>query len=83
MRNDAAPAVGSIPVEDQFADAVLRGGVEDWTQQGKAVTFAVDGVATRRERDVAVSSGSSFPDGVVFERGADHAAAKTRKERSR
>jgi hypothetical protein len=50
-----------VGVEDEIADAILGRGVGDRTQEGKAAALAVDGVLTRRERDVAPAA-TALPD---------------------
>ena len=52
-----------VGVEDQLADALLRGGVDDRPQQGERSALAVDGVLAGGERDVPAAAGAAFPDG--------------------
>ena len=49
-------------LENQLAQAVLRGDVEDRPQQREAAALAVDAVLPRRKRDVPPVSTSPFPD---------------------
>ena len=51
-----------IGFEEEIADAILGRGVGDRTQEGKAAALAVDGVLTRRERDVAPAAATALPD---------------------
>src|SRR5688500_5124931 len=50
-----------VAVEDEIADAILGRGVGDRTQEGKTPALAVDGVLTRRERDVAPAAATALP----------------------
>ena len=52
-----------VGLQHELADAVLRGGVGDRTQQREAATLTVDGVLARREGDVASATTAALPDG--------------------
>jgi hypothetical protein len=47
-------------VQDDVAEPVLAGGVDDRAQQREAAPLAVDGVLARRERDVAAVARATF-----------------------
>ena len=51
-----------VRLENEFADAVLGRGVGDRTQKREAAAFAVDGVLTGGERDVATAAAAALPD---------------------
>ena len=50
-----------VGTENEIADAILGRGVGDRPQEGKAAALAVDGVLTRRERDVAPAAATALP----------------------
>jgi len=49
-----------VRLENELADAVLRGGIRDRPKQCKAPALTVDSVLPRGERDVSAGAGSAF-----------------------
>src|SRR5262249_47389941 len=51
-----------VGLQDQVANLVLRGGIDDRPQQGEASALSVHRILTGRERDVAAVAAAAFPD---------------------
>src|SRR5687767_5769028 len=57
------PLVLGVRLQHEIADAFLRTGVYDGTQQREAAALTVDRILARRERDVAASTAATLPNG--------------------